>query len=205
MFVLDAEEGPKASSAYFEDRDTKRRHGRMLELERYDGVEHPVKAQDWIDNHGRIIPPDLLVSQLLPQESMLCMWVSKTPVVVDIPEASVYRVDRCEHDDDGLCRRLLVQAIDAQTRVEHDGGEVLSTIEEMWELVASIPVASNTLQRTPDAGQCGYESQHAQVTRITLRRVVPATSVQAEEQGNILCELALADTQRLIYLPPYCT
>jgi hypothetical protein len=48
--------------------------------------------------------------------------VTETPVVVYVPEARVEAVDSREGDEDGLCRGLLVHAVNAQASVEHDGG-----------------------------------------------------------------------------------
>lgn len=86
-------------------------------------VEDPVTAEDGVDDHGGIIPPYLLVSQLVPQESILgrrdaqacgllaAIFISAreaqlTPVHDNIPDAAVDAVDgRAEYKErHHLCR-----------------------------------------------------------------------------------------------------
>jgi hypothetical protein len=83
---------------------------------------------------------------------MSCARITQTPIVVDIPEACVDSVDDSESDKRRFVWAALIDAIDAQRHVVHDSCEVLATVKKMREFVACVPVSTDTLQSTPDAG-----------------------------------------------------
>lgn len=94
---------------------------------------------------------------------MPCTRITKTPVVVNIPEACVHGVDHSESDECCLVRTGFVDAIDAQRHVIDDSCEVFATVEKVRELVARIPVPADTLQGTPDTWQAREETHGAQM------------------------------------------
>lgn len=57
------------------------------------------------------------------------MRVSKTPIVVDVPEAGVYAVDDGKSNESCLRSMLLINAVDAQGGVEQDRRKILAAIE----------------------------------------------------------------------------
>ena len=83
---------------------------------------------------------------------MLCTRVTKTPIIVDVPKARVDRVDGSESDEYRFVWSGFVDAVDAKCHVEYDGCEVFATVEEMGKFVPCIPVSTDTLQGTPNAG-----------------------------------------------------
>ena len=68
VFVLNTEQCPDTATNDFRQADAESNHGRGLELMDVDDVKDPVEAKDRVDDHGCIIPPYLLVSQLVAQE-----------------------------------------------------------------------------------------------------------------------------------------
>jgi hypothetical protein len=158
----------------------------MLQLKGYEGVHDPIEAQDRVNGNGSVVPPDLLISKLLAEKGVLGVRISKTPVIVDIPEAGVDAVN-CGKSDEGCPRGgLLVHAVDAQCGVEHDGGHVLSEIKQVRELVPSICVTAKALQSTPYSRQSCQEADDTQVRRIAGPRLVPPARVQAKECCQVL-------------------
>jgi hypothetical protein len=43
-----------------------------------DDVEDPVAPENGIDDHGHVVPPDLLVRQLVAQELVFRGWYAQT-------------------------------------------------------------------------------------------------------------------------------
>jgi hypothetical protein len=130
----------------------------MLQLQRYDGVHDPIEAQNWINSNGHVVPPDLLVAQLFPKEAVFGVRISKTPVVIDIPEAGVNTVDGGERNEDCLGGGFLVHSIDTERGVEHDCSQILAKIQQVRKLVSSIGVTTKTLQSTPYSRQSCQEA-----------------------------------------------
>jgi hypothetical protein len=62
-------------------------------LDGHNGVEYPAEPQDGIDCYGRIVDPDFVVCEYLPQETMVCVWYTELPVVVHVPEARVQSIE----------------------------------------------------------------------------------------------------------------
>jgi hypothetical protein len=58
-------------------------------LDGHNGVEYLAEPQDGIDCYGRIVDPDFVVGECLPQETMVCVWYTELLVVVHVPEACV--------------------------------------------------------------------------------------------------------------------
>lgn len=131
----------------------------MLQLQGIYSVDDPVEAQNWVYDHGRIIPPGPLVSQRLPKERMLCIWVAKTPIVVYIPEATVDGIDCSKGDEEGTIGGTLIYTIDAEYHVEHDSRCVFSQVQKVRECIAGVMIASVTLDRAPNAGKGGEKAQ----------------------------------------------
>jgi hypothetical protein len=125
----------------------------VLELKRRDSVEDPIETENRVDYHRRIVHPNLLVSQLFAKEWVLCSWVTKTPVVVDVPKTRVNGVDNSESDKHRTILTSLIDAIYAQRHIKDDRGKVFAAIEKVGEFVACIPISPDTLQSTPDARQ----------------------------------------------------
>lgn len=133
----------------------------MLKLQGCNQVHNPIVPQDRINAHSSIVPPHFLVSQLLAQEGMLGMWVTETPVVVDVPEARVDAVDGCEQYEDCLGGRFLIHAVDAGGNIEQDGCDVLSAVQQMRELVSGVFVTSQTLHQSPYTRQRRHNAGNA--------------------------------------------
>ena len=98
----------------------------MLELERYDGVEDPVEAEEGVDGHGEVVHPDFLVAEGLAEEGVFGAGVAERPVVVDVPEAGVDGVYGGEGDEEGAVGGGLFDAVDAEGYVEDDCCDVFS-------------------------------------------------------------------------------
>ncbi len=131
----------------------------MLQLQGIHSVYDPVEAQNWVYDHGRIVPPGPLVSQRLPKERMLCIWVAKAPIVVYIPEATVDGIDCSKGDEEGTIGGTLIYTIDAEYHVEHDSRCVFSQVQKVRECIAGVMIASVTLDRAPNAGKGGEKAQ----------------------------------------------
>ena len=43
-----------------------------------DDVEDPIEAENWVDDHGRVVPPDLFVGQFVAQELVFCRRDTQT-------------------------------------------------------------------------------------------------------------------------------
>ena len=114
-------------------------------MQRCNSIHHPVESQDWINAHGSVVPPHLFVSEFLPQEWVLGMRVTETPVVVNVPEGGVGGIDDSEGDEGGFIGAGLVHAVDTEGHVVDDGCEVFAAIEEMGEFVACVGVSTETL------------------------------------------------------------
>lgn len=63
VLVFDSEKHPDASSDHLGEGHEERYQARVLDFVGVDGVEDPVKAQDWVDEHGEVVPPDVLVCE----------------------------------------------------------------------------------------------------------------------------------------------
>lgn len=68
VFVLDTEERPESTTENFRERDEKGDDRRLLQVVSVDNVEDPVEPEDRVDDHRHVVPPDLLVRQLMAQE-----------------------------------------------------------------------------------------------------------------------------------------
>lgn len=56
----------------------------------------------------------------------------------------------------------------------------------MREHVSRIGITSKTLQCTPYSRKAGEESKKARMCRVTLYRVLPIVSIEAEKEFNVL-------------------
>ena len=149
MFVLDTEDRPNTPSDDLSYSSAKCCLPRVLQLKRDDGIKYPVETQYRVHEHGGVVPPNVLVSEFFPEEWALCVWIAKTPVVVDVPETRVDGVNDSKGDKHGAMRGCLVDSVDAQCCIEDDGSKVFAAVEKMRELVACIPITSNALQGAP--------------------------------------------------------
>ena len=76
VFVFDAEKRPHASAADFGEADEEREEGGMLQLIGVDGVEDPIEAEDWVEDHGNIVDPGVFVAQDVAKKWVFCVWVT---------------------------------------------------------------------------------------------------------------------------------
>lgn len=76
VFVFDAEERPHASSENLAHRDAEGCYGGVLKLEGSDHVHDPIEAEDGVDQHRCVVPPDLFVAKLFTQEAVFGMRVA---------------------------------------------------------------------------------------------------------------------------------
>lgn len=90
-------------------------------------------------------------------------WVSKTPVVVDVPEARVNRVDGSEGDENSAVCVGFIDTIDTECHVEYDGCHVFAHVEQMREGVSCIMVAAKALYCSPYAREGGEEPKQSRV------------------------------------------
>lgn len=81
------------------------------------------------------------------------MWIAQAPVVVDIPEARVNTVDDSKGNVGCFGGSSVVQAVNAEGCIEQDSGGILSTVQQMGKLIASVPVSAKTLKQPPYTGQ----------------------------------------------------
>lgn len=78
MLIFHSENGPDTSSANFGESDAEGKHGRVLELIRYDHVEYPVEAKDRINDHSCIVPPCILESHVFTEKLLWGIKVKQT-------------------------------------------------------------------------------------------------------------------------------
>jgi hypothetical protein len=133
---------------------------------------------------------------------MFGMRVAKTPVVIDIPEASVDAIDGGKGDEGSVRSGTLIVAVNAQARIEHDGSEVLAAIEQMWKLVPRVGITTYTLQGAPCTRECSQEAYNTKIRRIARSGVVPTSRVQTEEGCNVLDLISKSETSRDVVLTP---
>lgn len=108
---------------------------------------------------------------------MLGVWITETPVVIDVPETGVHAIDGRKCDESCPCRGSLVHAIDAHGSIEHDGRHVLAKIEQMRELVLRVGIAAKTLQSSPYSRECRQKPDNAQMGRIARSGLIPAARI----------------------------
>lgn len=185
VFVLNAEYGPHATPKNFENGNAERGHCRVLDLQRSDCVENPVAAQNRVHDDSSIVPPNLLVGQLVSKKRVLRMGIAQAPVIVNVPKTRINAVDYGKGDENRLGRRALVSTVDAQACVEHNGSDIFPTVEEMREFVARVPVPADALEGTPNAWQCYDKAHDLQVMRVAMRWVFPVVGIKTSEQRNI--------------------
>lgn len=108
-----------------------------------------------------------------------------TPVHDDIPDATVYAVDRCKHDVHSHKLRCLVNAKQAQGHASEDGEAILATIDQVRENIAGIVVTSDALECTPNARNSREEAKKSRMRAVTHRWFVPVACIQAEEKLKV--------------------
>ena len=128
-------------------------------MERDDGVEDPVEAEERIDGHGEVVHPYFLVAEGLAEERVFGAGVAERPVVVDVPEAGVDGVYSGEGDEEGAVGGCLFDAVDAEGYVEDDCCDVFSPVEQMREGVTGVVVAAEALDCSPYSRECGEEPE----------------------------------------------
>jgi hypothetical protein len=158
----------------------------VLELKRDNSIRDPVKTQDRIYDHSHIVHPDFLIAERLPQKSVFCMRVAKTPVHEDVPYAGINCIYSGKCDEKSPILFVLVDAVDAKCDVEEYRGSIFTAIDQVWEDVTSIVIATYTLKSAPDAWETGEETEQARMGRVTHWRVAPRVSVKTEEEFDIL-------------------
>jgi len=75
----------------------------MLDFVSEDGVEDPVKTENWVDDDGDIVQRNLFVCKRISKKAVRsACWVKQTPVHYQIPDRAVHGVDRCAEDEQSL-------------------------------------------------------------------------------------------------------
>ena len=50
----------------------------MLQLVGVDGVEDPIKSEDWVEYHGYIVDPGVFVAQDITEKWVFCIRIAET-------------------------------------------------------------------------------------------------------------------------------
>lgn len=74
----------------------------MLEFAAEDGVEDPIEAEDWIDDHSGVVYPRTFVAQYVPEERVVRVRVEERPVHGDVPDGTVDGVDGARQDEESF-------------------------------------------------------------------------------------------------------
>ena len=83
----------------------------MLDFVSVDGVQDPVKAENWVNDDGRVVQPNLLICKRISEKAVrFAGGVKQAPVHHQIPESAVYGVDRCAEDEQSLKLGSLIKA-----------------------------------------------------------------------------------------------
>ena len=111
VLVLDAEEHPQASTQNFREGDEKRDEGGMLDIVGVDGVKDPVEAENWVDDEGNIVQPNLLICKSVSKKAVRsARGVQQAPVHYQIPGSAVQGVDGCAEEEQCLKFGGLIKA-----------------------------------------------------------------------------------------------
>ncbi|KAK8187027.1 hypothetical protein HDK77DRAFT_278075 [Phyllosticta capitalensis] len=78
VFVLNAKYGPHASAEDFRQADEERENSRVLQVIAVDCVKNPIESQDWIQENGDVVHPDMLVAEIVAEEWSLGLWIQQT-------------------------------------------------------------------------------------------------------------------------------
>ena len=83
----------------------------MLDIVSEDGVKDPIKAENWVDDDGDIVQPNLFVCKRISEKGVrLAGGVKQTPVHCQIPGCAVYGVDGCAEDEQSFKFGRLMKA-----------------------------------------------------------------------------------------------
>lgn len=52
----------------------------MLEIGRVDCVEYPVEAEDWVEEHGEVIPVRAFVAAFIAEQVLLGVGLEERPI-----------------------------------------------------------------------------------------------------------------------------
>ena len=74
---LYSKQRPHATSKYFGNCHEESQCRRMLHVMVVDGIKDPVASKDWIQDHGDVVHPRLLVAQNIPQKRMTSVWIAQ--------------------------------------------------------------------------------------------------------------------------------
>jgi hypothetical protein len=96
------------------------------------------------------------------------MWISQTPIIVDVPEARINAVNDPKSDVCGSGRGPAVHTVNAECCIEQDSGSVLSAVQQMGEFISSVFVSAQTLQQPPYTRQRRKKPGNAQMRRVAL-------------------------------------
>lgn len=78
VFVLDAEEGPHASTADLGEADEEAEEGRVLDFGGEYGVEDPVEPEEGVEDHGEVVDPGAFIAKDIAEKGMFCIGVTET-------------------------------------------------------------------------------------------------------------------------------
>jgi hypothetical protein len=140
----------------------------VLDLERLNGIYDPVEAKNGIDTHCSVVDPNLLISKHLAEKRVLGVRLAERPVHDDVPEAAIQGIYNGEQDEDSAISACLVDAVNAESDVEHDGSHIFCAIKEMRECGSGIGVAAKTLKGAPYCWEGGEEAEETGVIGVAL-------------------------------------
>lgn len=131
----------------------------MLELQGYDSIEDPVKAENGVKDHGYVVHPDFLVSESLSEKAVFCGGVTEAPVHNDVPYAAIYGIDNSKGNENSAICLVFLEAIDTEGDVEENSGCIFSAIHQMREDISSIVVTAHALERSPNPGKSAEKAE----------------------------------------------
>jgi len=80
----------------------------VLDIVSVDGVKDPVEAENWVDDEGNIVQPNLLICKSVSKKAVC--GVQQAPVHYQIPGSAVHGVDGCAEEEQCLKFGGLIKA-----------------------------------------------------------------------------------------------
>jgi hypothetical protein len=111
-----------------------------------DGVKDPRKTQHGIEDHDHIVHPAALEGQNVTEHKVARVNLEEREIHKQIPDRCIHTVDGGKGNKEGQVAVRLLDAVDTQHHVAHDGHGVFAAVDQVWEDVAGIAVPANTLK-----------------------------------------------------------
>lgn len=121
----------------------------MLRVVSEDGVEDPVEAEHWVNDHDEVVWPASFEGNNVPQKPVASVRLEKREIHENVPERGIEAVHQRERNEESQILLRILDAVDAQECTSKDTCRVFPAIDEVRKDVLGVSITSDTLRKTP--------------------------------------------------------